>query len=148
MTAKQRVLLYLDAMSNIMSAQIKFERTSLKPLVLYAIFLRNNRFKDHCKMVLKHFDIQRSNIQWGTVRMTRSERKNGKSTSIYVQNRNRAKDLHSELMNHLEVIRAQIEECNDMTVIENARQQFERWTENSYVNYVHIKYTACALQHL
>lgn len=127
-----KVLLYIFIIYSLLQSEIKFTRTSAKPLILHSMFLKNNKFKKLCKKILQFFNLNESNddcVEWGSVKVTRSVKQdnNNKATSQYIRDDHRAKHLHDTFVGHLIDIESQISKCQDTNKIQHRINGFMEW---------------------
>eukprot|EP01084_Bolivina_argentea_P060089 109784_1 len=128
-----KILLFIDIMDRLLAENIKFVRTSAKPVILHATFFKANKFKDFCGAFLEIFNNSKYSIEWGAVKVTKSVRKtnNDRATSQYIRDPNRATDLHDSFVTHLKNIKLQIINCNNMNTIKHSMKRFMDWIRNN-----------------
>jgi len=116
---KHKLLLYFQILKPVLNIDIKFKRTSTKPLVLHAMYFKPNRFKEYCKMIIEVFNFDDTNIEWKLPRVTESVRNEGdrRATSRYIRDDSRAQKLHDSFIHCIDRIIHRIQQCNDINVI-------------------------------
>ena len=79
-----------------------------RPLIPYAIFLKDNKFKLFCKKFIEYFGGD--HIKWdGDVQMAKvTLTPNGKPKQTYIKNKNRCQQLHDRYLSALHQIKQSV----------------------------------------